>query len=57
MTLAILLFADATVVRSTEDVGTLPSLCVWFVFGREVDLVLNTGVPLAVIVYAVPPCL
>ena len=37
----------------TEDVGTLLSLCVWFVFGREVDLVLNTGVPLAVIVYAV----
>jgi NhaP-type Na+/H+ or K+/H+ antiporter len=37
----------------TEDVGTLLSLCVWFVFGREVDLVLNTGVPSAVIVYAV----
>jgi sodium/hydrogen antiporter len=28
-------------------------MCVWFVFGREVDQVLGAGVPLEVVVYAV----
>ena len=32
--------------QATEDVGTLLSMCVWFVFGREVDQVLRAGVPL-----------
>lgn len=39
--------------RSTEDVGTLLSLCVWFVFGRAVDDVLDAGVSFQVIAYAV----
>ena len=39
--------------QSTEDVGTLLSLCVWFVFGQAVDQVLDAGVRLDVIVYAV----
>jgi sodium/hydrogen antiporter len=39
--------------QSTEDVGTLLSLCVWFVFGRAVDQVLDAGVGVAVFVYAV----
>ena len=41
------------VLQLTEDVGTLLSLCVWFVFGRAVDQVLDAGVPLEVVVYAV----
>jgi sodium/hydrogen antiporter len=36
----------------TEDVGTLLSLCVWFVFGRAVDQVLDAGVRVEVVVYA-----
>jgi NhaP-type Na+/H+ or K+/H+ antiporter len=36
----------------TEDVGTLLSLCVWFVFGRAVDEVLDAGVRVEVVVYA-----
>jgi NhaP-type Na+/H+ or K+/H+ antiporter len=37
----------------TEDIGTLLSLCVWFVFGRAVDQVLDAGVRVEVVVYAV----
>jgi NhaP-type Na+/H+ or K+/H+ antiporter len=37
----------------TEDVGTLLSLCVWFVFGRAVDQVLDAGVTVEVVIYAV----
>ncbi len=37
----------------TEDIGTLLSLCVWFVFGRAVDQVLDAGVRFEVILYAV----
>lgn len=37
----------------TEDVGTLLSLCVWFVFGRAVDQVLDAGVRIEIVVYAV----
>jgi sodium/hydrogen antiporter len=37
----------------TEDVGTLLSLCVWFVFGRAVDQVLDAGIHIEVVVYAV----
>lgn len=36
----------------TEDVGSLLSLCVWFVFGRAVDQVLDAGVRVEVVVYA-----
>jgi sodium/hydrogen antiporter len=36
----------------TEDIGTLLSLCVWFVFGRAVDQVLDAGVAINAIVYA-----
>lgn len=38
--------------HTTEDVATLLAMCVWFVFGREVDQVLRTGVPWEVFVYA-----
>ncbi|MBV9047962.1 MAG: cation:proton antiporter [Solirubrobacterales bacterium] len=37
----------------TEDVATLLSLCVWFVFGRAVDQVLHAGVRLDVVAYAI----
>jgi sodium/hydrogen antiporter len=37
----------------TEDTGTLLSLCVWFVFGRAVDQVLDAGISLEVVVYSV----
>ena len=36
----------------TEDVGTLMSLAVWFVFGQVVDQALRAGIPLEIIVYA-----
>ena len=39
--------------QTTEDVGTLLSLCVWFVFGRAVNQVLNTEISIEVVVYAV----
>jgi NhaP-type Na+/H+ or K+/H+ antiporter len=39
--------------HTTEDVATLLAMCVWFVFGQEVDKVLRAGVPLEVVVYAV----
>ena len=35
----------------TEDVGTLMSLAVWFVFGQVVDQALRAGIPLGTIVY------
>ena len=37
----------------TEDVGTLLSLCAWFVFGRAVDQVLSAGVSWEVVAYSV----
>ncbi len=37
----------------SEDVGALLSLAVWFIFGRAVDHVLNAGVGVTVVVYAV----
>ena len=37
----------------TEDTGTLLSLCVWFIFGAAVNDVLDTGIPLDAILYAV----
>lgn len=36
----------------TEDTGTLLSLCVWFMFGAAVNDVLDTGVSLDAILYA-----
>lgn len=42
----------AEALQLTEDVGTLLSLCVWFVFGRAVDDVLDAGVRMEVVVYA-----
>jgi NhaP-type Na+/H+ or K+/H+ antiporter len=36
----------------TEDIGSLLSLIVWFVFGRAVDQVIDSGVGVAVVVYA-----
>ena len=36
----------------TEDVGTLMSLTVWFVFGQVVDQALRAGIPLEIVVYA-----
>lgn len=42
----------AEALQSTEDVGTLLSLCVWFIFGRAVDQVLDAGVGADVFVYA-----
>ena len=35
----------------TEDVGTLMSLAVWFVFGQVVDQALRAGIPLGTIVF------
>ena len=37
----------------TEDTGTLLSLCVWFIFGAAVNDVLDAGVQLDAILYAV----
>jgi sodium/hydrogen antiporter len=37
----------------TEDTGTLLSLCVWFIFGEAVNDVLNLGIELDAILYAV----
>lgn len=37
----------------TEDTGTLLSLCVWFLFGSAVNEVLDAGVQLDAILYAV----
>lgn len=42
----------AASLQLTEDVGTLLSLCVWFVFGLAVNQVFDAGVHLKVIVYA-----
>jgi NhaP-type Na+/H+ or K+/H+ antiporter len=39
-------------IQLTEDIGTLLSLCVWFVFGRAVDQVLDAGVDANAVVYA-----
>jgi len=39
--------------HTTEDVATLLAMCVWFVFGQEVDKVLRAGVRFDVVVYAV----
>ena len=39
-------------IQLTEDIGTLLSLCVWFVFGRAVDQVLDAGIHLNAVVYA-----
>jgi sodium/hydrogen antiporter len=36
----------------TEDIGTLLSLCVWFVFGRTVNKVFGAGISLSVVIYA-----
>lgn len=38
--------------QTTEDVGTLLSLCVWFVFGQAVNQVFDAGVSIEVVVYA-----
>ncbi len=37
----------------TEDVGTLLSLCVWFIFGLAVDQVFDAGVGIEAVVYAI----
>ncbi len=37
----------------TEDVGTLLSLCVWFVFGRTVNKVFGAGISVSVVIYAI----
>ena len=37
----------------TEDIGTLLTLCVWFVFGRAVNQVFGAGVSFSVVIYAV----
>jgi sodium/hydrogen antiporter len=37
----------------TEDTGTLLSLCVWFIFGAAVNDVLDAGIKLDAILYAV----
>jgi sodium/hydrogen antiporter len=37
----------------TEDTGTLLSLCVWFIFGKAVNDVLDAGIELDAILYAV----
>ena len=39
--------------QSTEDTGTLLSLCAWFLFGAAVNDVLDTGISLDAILYAV----
>lgn len=43
----------AQALQTTQDVGTLLSLCVWFVFGRAANQVFGAGVRAEVIVYAV----
>jgi sodium/hydrogen antiporter len=43
----------AQALQLTEDVGTLLSLCVWFVFGRAVNQVLDAGIDVSVVIYAV----
>jgi NhaP-type Na+/H+ or K+/H+ antiporter len=42
----------AEAVQLTEDVGLLLSLCVWFIFGRTVNKVFDSGVSVSVVIYA-----